>query len=206
MNPRDEIDPGEWEPLSVAQTAAVLAGLDARWWIAGGWAIDLFLGRQSRDHADLDVVVLHSQQAQVWRHLSDAGWELWAAEPHGRLRRLKPREIVVEPTHDVWCRPNGQSHWALQVMLVPSIGDRWIYRRNPAVALALNEIGCRTLDGVPYLAPQVQLLFKSKSPRPKDEADFTLAVAELSTDAQRWLASAIRSSSPAHPWLATLPS
>ena len=28
-----------WEPLSVEKTVELLAGLEAPWWIAGGWAI-----------------------------------------------------------------------------------------------------------------------------------------------------------------------
>jgi hypothetical protein len=194
-----------WQPLSVAHTADLMDALAASWWVAGGWAIDLFLGHQTRNHADTDVLVLYRDQAEVWGHLHGLGWELWAVESHGRLRRLSAGELVAEATHDVWCRPNRLSAWALQVMLAGSTGDRWVYRRNPEVTLPLSEIGRLTVDGVPYLAPQVQLLFKSGSPRPKDETDFGLAVAELSTDAKRWLASAIRSSSPDHPWLAALP-
>jgi len=28
------------------------------WWVAGGWAIDLHLGHQSRAHQDIDIAVL----------------------------------------------------------------------------------------------------------------------------------------------------
>lgn len=36
---------GTWEPLSPAENAIELGGVPCRWWIAGGWAIDLHLGR-----------------------------------------------------------------------------------------------------------------------------------------------------------------
>jgi hypothetical protein len=45
---------GIWEPLSPAALAGELKGLARRWWIAGGWAIDLHLGRRSRAHASVD--------------------------------------------------------------------------------------------------------------------------------------------------------
>ena len=38
-----------WQPHEVAQLFSALA---IPWWIAGGWAVDLFLGEQTRDHED----------------------------------------------------------------------------------------------------------------------------------------------------------
>ncbi|MGH9027589.1 MAG: nucleotidyltransferase domain-containing protein, partial [Acidimicrobiia bacterium] len=42
-----------WEPLRPTDLRGLLADLRATWWIAGGWALDLFLGRQTRTHEDL---------------------------------------------------------------------------------------------------------------------------------------------------------
>jgi len=41
---------------------------------------------------------------------------------------------------------------------------------------------------VPYLAPEVQLLFKNKSDRPKDEIDATTVIPELRPQRRTWLA------------------
>jgi hypothetical protein len=76
-----------WKPLSVAQTADIMDGLATNWWVAGGWAIDLFLGRQTRHHADTDVLVLYRDQAEVWRHRQDAR----AAEAH---KTRHPVELI----------------------------------------------------------------------------------------------------------------
>lgn len=46
---------GPWAPLSVAGMRSVMAGFPAPWWIAGGWAVDLSLGRQTRPHGDIDT-------------------------------------------------------------------------------------------------------------------------------------------------------
>lgn len=198
------IDLTRWEPLSVPQAVDLMARLEVEWWIAGGWAIDLFLNRSSRDHVDTDVLVLRRDQAHVYRHFSKVGWELWAVDRPGHLRPMERDEILISSIHDLWCRPDRLSAWALQLMLAESEGDRWHYRRDPEVSLPLSEIGFHTADGVPYLVPQIELLFKSKSPRPRDEADFTLTVRELPPAARRWLASAIRRTDPSHPWLKRL--
>src|SRR5207253_191913 len=35
----------KWDPLTPEQVRELLRDLTVRWWIAGGWALDLFLGR-----------------------------------------------------------------------------------------------------------------------------------------------------------------
>jgi hypothetical protein len=45
--------------------AALLAGIDSPWWIAGGWALDLFIGDQTRAHEDLDVGILRRDVIDV---------------------------------------------------------------------------------------------------------------------------------------------
>ena len=200
----DGSDLTRWKPLSVPQTVGLMTGLDCAWWIAGGWAIDLFLKRATRNHADTDVLVLREDQVRVCSHFSNLGWELWEVDRPGHLRHLSRDETVRASIHDLWCRPDRRSPWALQLMLAESVGDRWIYRRDSEVTLPLSEVGLHTADGVPYLAPQVELLFKSKSLRPKDEADFTLTTPQLPPAARRWLASAIGRTDPSHPWLPRL--
>ena len=198
------MDITRWQPLSVPQTVELMTGLEVAWWIAGGWAIDLFLNRSTRHHVDIDVLVLRKDQVSACRHLSRIGWDLWAVDRPGHLRPIEPAKQVESSIHDIWCRPNGQAAWALQLMLAESSGERWLYRRDPEVSLQLSEVGFETVEGIPYVAPQVELLFKSMSPRPQDEADFTLTVPELPPAARRWLASAISSADPLHPWLARL--
>jgi hypothetical protein len=56
---------GIWEPWNPKQVATLFAPLSAPWWIAGGWAIDLFLGKQTREHEDVDVLFLRRDQDAV---------------------------------------------------------------------------------------------------------------------------------------------
>lgn len=204
MSHEDWIDLKRRRPLSVRQTAELMTGLEVEWWIAGGWAIDLFLDRITRDHADTDVLVLRRDQVRVCLHFLNAGWDLWAVDRPDHLRPLKRDETVPSSVNDIWCRPDRRSAWALQLMLGESEGKSWIYRRDREVSLPLSEVGLHTPDAVPYVAPQIELLFKSRSPRPRDEADFTLAMTELSPSARRWLALAITRADPEHPWLKRL--
>lgn len=66
---------GTWEPFSPAEAARELDGMPCRWWIAGGWAIDLNLGRQSRAHADGKILMTDIHD--VWcRRSPSAPWSL----------------------------------------------------------------------------------------------------------------------------------
>ncbi|MCW2863035.1 MAG: hypothetical protein JWP48_4743 [Actinoallomurus sp.] len=46
-----------WDAWGPAEVAGRLAGVDARWYVAGGWALDLFLGERTRPHDDLEIGV-----------------------------------------------------------------------------------------------------------------------------------------------------
>jgi hypothetical protein len=61
-----------------------------------------------------------------------------------------------------------------------------------------------TRDGVPFLRPQAALLFKAKSMREKDEADFAAALPHLDAAARAWLRAALARAHPGHRWLESL--
>lgn len=50
-------------PFSPLQVQSLLQGAPFPWWISGGWALDLFLGRQTRPHFDIDIAMPRSCQA-----------------------------------------------------------------------------------------------------------------------------------------------
>jgi hypothetical protein len=39
-----------WEPLHHDELARLFATFEKPWWICGGWALDLFLDRETRCH------------------------------------------------------------------------------------------------------------------------------------------------------------
>lgn len=62
---------GRWVPEHPDGVAALFAQADFPWWIAGGYAIELAVGRELRPHGDLDVLVLRRDQARVHALLAD---------------------------------------------------------------------------------------------------------------------------------------
>ena len=82
--------------------------------------------------------------------------------------------------------------------------DRWAFRRHPSLTRPLDQIGATSPDGVPYVRPEVALLFKAKAPRFKDERDLDRVLPHLDTAARGWLASALNQAHSGHPWRARL--
>jgi hypothetical protein len=188
-----------WKPMLPTEAARVFEELAAPWWVSGGWAIDLFLGRQTRDHHDLDAGIFRGDQLALQSHLES--WELAAADPLGTLRPWIIGEVLPAPVHDIWCRRDGAGPWELQLMLNEGDSETWISRRDPKVRMSTAEAMRRSADGIPFLAPEIQFYFKAKNLNDRDEADFDSCLASLSAEQRAWLASAIASEIERHPWL-----
>jgi len=68
-------------------------------------------------------------------------------------------------------------------MLADSAGDEWLFRRDPRMRRPLAITGCWSDAGLPYLASEIQLLYKATaSPRAKDEADVAQAPPHLAPE------------------------
>jgi Aminoglycoside-2''-adenylyltransferase len=179
----------------------LFAGLcEGPWWIAGGWAIDLWLGRQTRPHVDLDVAVLRSEQHRVQDHLQRLGWDLHVAVAPGVLAPWAAGQPLGPGTHAVWCRPDPSSGWAFELLFNDDDGDDWLFRRDHRIRRPLRQLGSTTPSGIPYLRPEVVLLYKAKQRRPSDQADLRVALPHLPPADREWLANAIEVVHPDHPW------
>ncbi|HXW78572.1 MAG TPA: hypothetical protein VEJ84_03685 [Acidimicrobiales bacterium] len=199
--PNEELGP--WDPLRPEDAEAEFATWSARWWMAGGWAIDLFLGRQTRDHGDLDVLVLRRDQALVREALG--GWDVHAADPPGSLRPWPLGETLPPAVHDIWCRRGPTSAWAFQLMLDDTDGDDWLFRRDHRIRRPVESLAGRASSAnLAVLSPEIQLLYKSKGLRDKDEADFQAARLYLSAADRAWLREALDIVAPGHPWIRDL--
>jgi hypothetical protein len=190
-----------WEPITPHDVAQLLRGLPASWWIAGGAAIELFLGRRTRRHYDLDLAILRPDQLALRRHL--AGWELCVASPDRRLEQWDGRALEL-PIERFWARPEPGAPWWFDGHLEEVRDDRWVYRRDERIWLPLSRFGCRTVDGLPYLAPEVALFYMLINPMPKAKTDFRAACPHLSPERRDWLRAALALVQPGHPVLPLL--
>ncbi|MFV1960071.1 MAG: nucleotidyltransferase domain-containing protein [Planctomycetota bacterium] len=181
---------------------ASFQGFPGRWWVAGGWAIDLFVGRRTRDHRDVDVMIPRSDQGAIHEHFRNCVRHKIVPHPDGLGGRgtLEPwrGERLDLPVHQVLVEAGVGR---IEILLGEVHGRRWRFRRNPDVTLCLSDATRRSPAGVPHLAPEVVLLFKAKPLRSWDEADLAVAIPRLGEHGRRWLAGALAASHPGHRWI-----
>ncbi len=134
--------------MDVSSLVAVVArleedGIDV--WLDGGWGVDALLGRETREHDDLDVVVELRYSDRVVQLLSDLGYELVAGGvPKGFvLVDRHGRQVDVHPV--TFDRDGGGVYWMEE--------GEWVY---PAEGFS----GQGMVDGraVRCLTPEVQVL------------------------------------------------
>ncbi|MET9343391.1 hypothetical protein [Nonomuraea sp. NPDC003804] len=89
---------GCWEPAPLEEVVALFGASTVPWWVSGGYAIELAVGRPFREHGDVDVSVLRRDHLAVRRLL--AGWDCHVADPPGTLRPW-PVGILLTPFHNM---------------------------------------------------------------------------------------------------------
>jgi hypothetical protein len=195
--PRIETPLGPWEAAPLDAVVALFQKLAAPWWVSGGYAIELAVGRAYREHGDVDINVLRRDQMVVRALLAD--WDVHAADPPGELRPWPLDEPLPAHVHDIWVREHPGGPWRFQLMLDEADGDEWVYRRDARIRRPLASVGI-SAQGFLRLTPEIQLLFKAKSTRPKDELDFEQVLPHLTRELGAWLYEALATEHGRHPW------
>ena len=208
-----------------AQTAALMSTFPRTWFLCGGWAVDAWLGRQTREHGDVDIAVFHDDQRWLFEHFT--GWDLVAHHPgvaddtseawdgrpidlpaHVHGRPLAAGSAAASDAADA--PPPGRLE--LEILLNERAGGDWLLSREPRVALPIERAVRRGSHGLPVAVPEVLMFFKATAypddptyPRPEDLDDFLAVAPLLSPLESDWLRGAIAQTAPVHPWLSHLP-
>jgi Aminoglycoside-2''-adenylyltransferase len=190
-----------WRALTPRDAVVFLSAVRAPWWVAGGWALDLFLGKATRAHTDLDIGILRRDAATVLPAL--AGWEFFEAKDGG-FTQLSAGGAPRKEINSLWCKRPRAVQWEFELMLDASDGQFWVFRRDPRISRPLASVIRRNPEGIAYLAPEIQLLYKARAMRAQDQADFRHVVPHLAPDARIWLRGSLMRTEPEHEWLSRL--
>src|SRR5215212_931254 len=99
----------EYEEFDAPRLLEVMPDFNAPWWVAGGWALDLWMERESRPHHDVDIAILRDDQQKLYRSLRR--WELYYATLDHKLLPLSPERWLRPPIHGVWARRAHDAPW-----------------------------------------------------------------------------------------------
>lgn len=119
--------------------------------------------------------------------------------PHdGRLYPL--RSPAFDETHQTWLWSEPDAAFVLDVFRDSHDGDEWICRRDPALCRPWSATVERDRHGVPFLSPEIVLLFKARHRRSKDVTDLPAALPALDPARRTWLRDALDLVHPGHEW------
>jgi hypothetical protein len=173
------------------------------WWaIAGGWAIDLWLGVETREHHDVEVVVQRKDQSLVHELLRDS-WNLSCIDPPGSgWCPWRVDQQIVSPSFQLQV---SNPTCEFDVFLESVVDEVWIFRRDARIRQPIDNVVSVSMSGIPVVSPEVQLLYMAKSAEPKNQHDFEVALPRLSRAAATRLNLMLAVVHPHHRWRDELP-
>ncbi|MEX2158601.1 MAG: hypothetical protein WEB04_04285 [Dehalococcoidia bacterium] len=199
-------------PQPVARIADVMSGFSGAWSLCGGWAVDAWLGRETRHHGDIDISVFEVDLPELLDHL--AGWQLVAHDKEvvGDTSELWNGRPLLRPAHihgrfsnaSLPERLDAAAGFDLDIQIDATSGDDFVASRKHNITLPLGDCTQQSGWGLPTLTPPVLLFYKAKLPRSHDEQDFLALLPHLDKVQRTWLSEAVSLVRADHPWLAQL--
>jgi len=151
----------------------VMSDFNKDWFFAGGWAIDLFLGKETRVHHDIEIGIFREDQIELKDFLSNREWE-FKKVLKGEFTPWN-NEYLELPVHEIHAINNAKK-FELEILLNESDAGNWRFRRDLRISYPLRSVLSYSETGLPYLAPEIVLLYKVKNTREKDHKVALLAI------------------------------
>jgi len=145
-------DPKRADQASVRAFLQLTA--EMQMWIDGGWGVDALLGRQTRQHADLDIIISEDDLGMLTEHLTAQSYRQCADE---ESVFISPEGLHVD-VHVVRFDPRGYAHFPLQD------GGTWPF--PPSAFTGVGRIG--GLE-VRCLSPEAQVQCHAQGYQPSDK-------------------------------------
>jgi hypothetical protein len=192
-------------PPPISRLADLMASFDPIWSLCGGWAVDAWIGHQTREHEDVDIAVFDDDQRAIFDQLR--GWKLIA---HDTLIEGDSSEIWNGRRLELPAHIHADSHdgFNLEVLLNERSNGDWVLSREPFLTVPAARCVEPSDWGLPTLVPELLLYFKATEyfgeegyDRPQDELDFFTLLDRLTESPRLWLRDAVSLVHPGHPWL-----
>lgn len=178
----------------------LMAKFNKTWCVAGGWAIDLFIGKETREHKDIEIAIFRKDQLHLKRYLNE--WD-FKKVMKGEFYNWED-EFLELPIHEIHAT-HKLSGERIEVLLNDTEENYWKFRRDLRITAPLNLVWSVSETGIPYLNPEIVLLYKAKNTREKDHQDFFTIIKDMLNNKQKqWLRNALELHEPQHKWLELL--
>jgi hypothetical protein len=154
---------------------------------------------ESREHDDLEIGVPAAGFAAIRSALREFEFDVVLDG-----RRWPLDSPAFASSHQTWAKDPTTGAYRLDVFREKHDGEMWICRRDETIRFRYDEIILRTADDIPFLAPEVVLLFKAKWVRPKDDEDLRGVLPLFERERRFALRNLVARVHPGHRWLEQL--
>jgi hypothetical protein len=188
-----------------------MSSFPGTWALCGGWAVDAWIGRTTREHHDVDVAIFRDDQRALFDHLR--GWRLVGHDDHVASDSPEPWDgrLLDHPAH-VHTRP--VDGFEPEFHLNERVGKDWVLRRRPRLSLPIDRAIARSPWGIRAVTPVIALYYKAlppmwrdlprPPPREHDVRDFETLLPLVPAEERAWLQKAVALVDARHPWLTSL--
>jgi len=193
------------------ELTTLMNGIDLDWHLCGGYAIDVFLGDETRKHKDIDVTITFADLNKCIDFFKSKGWRIEAPVGEGRLVPIE--YAITHPElnfNNLFCfrkQESIPSAESTEIDFVEVLFNRvsnglFYYKRNHLITRSVEKAFVKVGD-LSILAPEIVLLYKSTdSNNPDYQHDFDVSVGKLDQECLDWFVSAMNISYPqGHPWI-----
>lgn len=210
----------------IGEAFRLLTGQGFEYAICGGFALELFLNTTIRKHGDIDICAYWKDRSTIVTWMQSQGWKVYEMCGGGVVHHLTGSAVPGEDKRNILCTkgecelvsftPRGEENMYdhtftlcgqssfnfVEFLFNDRAGDEFIYARNPEIRRDLSH-AILARDGIPYVAPEIVLLYKSAHiQREGYQLDFDTTAPRLSTGQKTWLNHALARQYPqGHAWL-----
>ena len=184
------------------------------WAVCGGFALDLFLEKDTRIHSDIDICVFEKDREKIFHYMLQNNWLVYEFRGQGKVRPLDVA-LSSETGRNLMCTngecdivkfyPCEDEHllWYeffhtgikelnyLEFLFNTTDEDYFIFDKSQGIkreyskAILFNE-------GIPYLAPEIVLLYKSsRSDNPEYQYDFEQTYWHMDDEQRMWFSKSL---------------
>jgi hypothetical protein len=145
---------------TLAKIAEVMDASGLDWFVVAGWAMDLFIGKKTREHKDIEISIWRDQIPLLFERFSQNQIDMVIG--HKRYEILNKDSVVDKRGHLILREVSvGGETLDIELFTTERKNGHWLFRKQNEVQAPLNEAVLTSAMGPKYLAPQFVLLYKA---------------------------------------------
>jgi len=209
----------------INEVNTLLKSSDFEYAVCGGYAIELFLDKETRKHGDIDILVYWSDRDKIILYMYSFGWEVYEMCGNGIVHHITDINNQKRVKRNVFCikdncelvklYPHNETDMYylkfnhsgqtilnfIEFLFNDKTETDFLYARNIEIKRALSK-AIMSCNNIPYLAPELILLYKSTDvQRDGYQLDYDEAICMMNSEQKNWLKNALNILYPSgHLW------